>query len=340
MPLELSAAVTAPASLDAFTAALDQTGFDPADADSLAHAADWLARLGRNASFLGDLLLAELAAGYGDQMDSQGGDHGYGPQVLLLRASPAGHLLRANLWPAQDDLVLRASGPQCFAYGLPHDHNFSFLTCGYFGPGYWSDHYEYDAAAVTGWVGEPVPSLRFTGRSRLGPGQLLLYRANLDIHVQHAPAALSVSLNLLEASAMVERRDQFAFDLDQRTIARRLNSRANEALLQIAVAAGSDEALDLAEWFAVHHPSDRMQLSAWQALAGVSADPGEVWGRAETSGSLLVAAEARRRALKQPAGQRVQRGLQDHGGGGGIDPASPLGAAHILRDQAAFGAGG
>lgn len=295
MPVELTALGTAPASLDAFTAALDQTGFDPADAESLAHAADWLARLGRNASFLGNLLIEELAEGYGDDMASQGGDYGYGPQVLLLRASPAGHLLRANLWPAQDDPILRASGPQCFAYGLPHDHNFSFLTCGYFGPGYWSDHYEYDAGAVTGWAGEPVPSLRFTRRSRLVPGQLLLYRANLDIHVQHAPAALSVSLNLLEASALVEGRDQYAFDLEQRRIARRLNSRASEAALQIAVAAGSGEALDLAEWFAGHHPSHRMQLSAWLALAAVSPEPDEVWGRAEASGSLLVAAEARRR---------------------------------------------
>jgi hypothetical protein len=337
VPLDLTTQGTAAASLADFTAALDQTGFDPADAESLAYAADWLARLGRNETFLGDLLIAELAAGYADS----GTDYGYGPQVLLLRGSPAGHLLRANLWPAQGDPMLRASGPQCFAYGLPHDHNFAFLTCGYLGPGYWSDHYEYDAAAVTGWVGEPVPSLRYTGRSRLGPGQLLLYRANLDVHVQHAPAALSVSLNLLEASAVVETRDQFAFDLDQRTIARRLNSRASEAFLQIAVATGTSEALDLAEWFAGHHRDDRMRLSAWQALAGVSLDPGEVWGRAEASGSLLVRQEAqRRRRLEQPAGQGVQRGLQDHGSGGGIDSAGALGAAHVLGDQAAFGAGG
>lgn len=295
MPLELIPAPEPAASLEAFSAALDQTGFDPADAESLAHGAEWLARLGRNDTFLGDLLIAELAAGFGSAGDGQEHGHGYGPQVLLLRASPAGHLLRANLWPAQDDHVLRASGPDCFAYGFPHDHNFSFLTCGYLGPGYWSDYYEYDAAAVTGWVGEPVPSLRFIERARLAPGKLLLYRANRDVHVQYAPDALSVSLNILECSARVAARDQFAFDLERQTIARRLNSEASAAFLQIAVAGGYAAGLDLAEWFAGHHPSDRMRLNAWQALAGVSPDPDGVWAKAEAGGSLLVQHEARRR---------------------------------------------
>jgi hypothetical protein len=35
---------------------------------------------------------------------------------------------------------MRASGAAAFVYGLPHDHNFDFLTLGYFGPGYWSDY--------------------------------------------------------------------------------------------------------------------------------------------------------------------------------------------------------
>lgn len=300
MPLELIPAPGPAVSLDQFTDALDHTGFDPADAESLACGAEWLARLGRNDTFLGDLLIAELAAGYGSDCHGQEDGHGYGPQVLLLRASPAGHLLRANLWPARDDHVLRASGADCFAYGLPHDHNFSFLTCGYFGPGYWSDYYEYDAAAVTGWEGEPVPSLRFVERSRLASGKLLLYRANHDVHVQHAPDALSVSLNILECSAKVAARNQFAFDLERRTIARRLNSEASAAFLHIAVAGGSDAGLDLAEWFAGHHPNDRMRLNAWQAIAGASVDPDTVWARAEACGSLLVWHEARRRRAALP----------------------------------------
>ena len=40
--------------------------------------------------------------------------------------------------------MFKASGISPFFYHVPHDHNFSFLTVGYLGPGYWSEYYEYD----------------------------------------------------------------------------------------------------------------------------------------------------------------------------------------------------
>lgn len=270
---------------------LDASGFDPRDEGSLLNAAGWLGRLGNERDFLGDLLVAELAQRHREEVL----DNDYSAQVVMLRPPSGDYFIRANIWPSVAETALRASGEETFAYGLAHDHNFDFLTHGYFGPGYWSDYYEYDHAAVTGWCGEDVPSLRFIERSRLAPGKLMHYRAHLDVHAQLPPEALSVSLNIMHCCPASGWTDQFAFDFGGRRIVRHLGASASEAFLRIAVASGSGEGLDLAERFANHHPSDRMRLCAWTALASASADADTVWGRAECSGSLLVAEEAKRR---------------------------------------------
>ena len=96
--------------------------------------------------FLGDLLVEELAARH---REFERPDN-YGPQCIVLSAPGAGFFLRANMWPAAEDNMLKASGGTSFSFGLPHDHNFSFLTLGYFGPGYWSDYYTFDHEAVAG----------------------------------------------------------------------------------------------------------------------------------------------------------------------------------------------
>lgn len=292
-----SGADEAPCDLDTCVDAVSAAGFDPADESSLLHAADWLARLGRNPVFLGDILVAELAARHRD--DGEGS--GYGPQAIVLSAPRGGAFLRANVWPAADDYITRASGAHSFAYGLPHDHNFDFLTYGYFGPGYASDYYEYDYAAVAGFTGEQA-QLRFAERGVLEPGKLMHYRALHDVHCQLPPESLSISLNVLAASPAQEWLDQYAFDLADGTVSRILNPGAGETFLRMAVALGGDEAVDLAHRFGAAHPSDRMRLAAFESLAMAAADvAGEdgVWVRAEQSGSRMVIWEAleRRRHL-------------------------------------------
>ena len=213
--------------------------------------------------------------------------------------------MRANIWPSADEHMVRASGDAAFAIGLPHDHNFSFLTLGYFGPGYWSDYYEYDYAAVTGYRGEPVPSLRFVERSRLEPGKLMLYRAHRDVHAQLPADALSVSLNVMHTQGAQGWLDQYKFDLDRREIAAQLSPAPSAAFLKVAVALGGDEALDLAHRFALHHPSDAMRLAAWDALAARDADPARrdaLWREAEGAGSRLVAMEAKVRRAELALG--------------------------------------
>ena len=276
-------------------AALEASGFDPDEDESLLHAARWLRRLGHDRAFLADLMLAELAKRHREEDRASA----YGPQVIMLSPSSGEFYLRANIWPSPAEHMVRASGNASFAYGLPHDHNFDFLTLGYFGPGYWSDYWEYDFEAVAGAVGEPA-ELKFVERSQLEPGKLMHYRAHRDVHSQLPPDALSVSLNVVHAGGAQGWLDQYRFDVERNTVAGVLGPGASEVFLRIAVGLGGDEALDLADRFARSHPSDRMRLTALEAQAG-ALEPGErdaLWRRAENSGSRLITLEARRRRVE------------------------------------------
>lgn len=279
--------------LDECVERLSSRGFDPQDEESLLAAARDLRRLGNDRRFLGDLLIAELKRRCAAEAEATS----YGPMVVLLSRPSGQFFLRANIWPSRDEHVMRASGEAPFYFDVPHDHNFSFLTLGYFGPGYWSDYYEYDYERVAGYAGEPV-DLRFVERSRLAEGKIMLYRAHRDVHVQHPADALSVSLNIMHMAPHQSWFDQYRFDVKDRRIAGILSHGAGDVMLRLAVALGLEDADDLAAEFGRAHPSERMRLAAWDARALAAPDDAardEIWRAAETGGSLLVAGEARRR---------------------------------------------
>ncbi|MCB2088398.1 MAG: transposase [Sphingomonadaceae bacterium] len=276
--------------------ALNDKGFDPYDEDSLHHAAAWLRKLGNNRDFLGDLLVDQLAG-----RENIGVATAYSPQAIVLSGSDKGFFLRANIWPAEQDYCFRASGAQHFAYGAPHDHNFNFLTVGYFGPGYASDYYEFDYEEVAGYRGEKPPSLRFVERSNLHEGKLMLYRAHVDVHSQIPPESLSVSLNVMATDHMQGWLDQYGFDLENGAVSRILNPGGSECLLRIAVGMGGEEARDFAEHVGRHHPAERMRLAAFEArsLLCESEDARDaLWREAELSGSRMLEMEAKMRRAK------------------------------------------
>lgn len=117
----------------------------------------------------------------------------------------------------------------------------------------------------------------------------------------------------------------------------------------MAVALGDEAERGLAEDFGRRHPSDRMRLAAWDALALGEADAAgreSVWRRAQASGNRLLAGEARRRLallralalpLERCSGEGVDRALQDQRGGMRIDPFRSLGAAEVLFDHRPLG---
>ncbi|MBU0825194.1 MAG: transposase [Alphaproteobacteria bacterium] len=277
MPRPITPPPGPPLTLTEVTAALEQHGVDLTDEANIHRCATLLAGLAQNRDFLADHLIAALTS---DPNDPQPANR-YSAQVILLHRSPRGWYLRANIWPAATDAAYRASGAAAFSYGVAHDHNFNFLTIGYFGPGYVSDDWEVDPEAIDGRHGEPL-NLTFTGRSQLGEGQMLLTRAHRDLHCQQPPASLSVSLNIMDEGEHVPWRDQYIVDLGREageragqppTIARRPTLTSGELLLRCAVHL-SAEARDIADHLAQSHPVPRARANAIAALAAVAEGEG------------------------------------------------------------------
>jgi hypothetical protein len=268
--------------------------FDPRDEAGMAEWAPALRRLANNRRFLGDMAIAELK----QHCSGQTARNQYSAQVMLLHGLSRKFVVRANFWPSEGDSVYANSGPQPFFYGLPHDHNFSFLTVGYLGPGYWSDYYEYDYGRVVGCPGEDV-DLRFVERSCLSEGKVMLYRKHLDVHSQLPPDSLSVSLNILAVSAASEFQEQYSFDLASSKVAGVVNPSALETFVRLAGVFGGGDGQDLVEDFAERHPSDRIRFAAWRAKAAAAPDVDariavyeEAAGRLTGLASALAAREA------------------------------------------------
>ena len=251
---------------DAFVEALHAAQVDVGDEAALISLAPLLKQLSNNADFLADRIVAELENRFRDQAEISD----YGMQVLML-CRTSHHFVRANFWPARNDSLMRASGSAPFFYDLPHDHNFSFLTVGHFGPGYWSDYYEYRHEEVAGYPGEPV-DLVAKGRRRLQRGQLMLYRAHRDIHRQLPPDRLSVSLNIVESTDMASWYDQYSFDLERGEIGKILSMQPAEILLDLASHIGGEAGIALVDEFARDHPVDRVRFRAISAAAAAASD--------------------------------------------------------------------
>jgi len=278
----------APIALGDLVAALNEEAFDPADEDSFAAAGPLLKRLAGNRDFLAEIAVAELK----DRCTRQSLENRYSSQVIMLHRASEKYFIRANFWPSERDSVFKASGNSPFFYHVPHDHNFSFLTVGYLGPGYWSEYYEYDFDAVTGIPGEKI-DLRFVEKSKLDPGKVMLYRAHRDVHNQLPADDMSVSINIMHASPALPFLNQYRFDVKRCEIVGILNRTSTEALLALAANHEGGNARDLVESFAAAHPCDRIRFAALRELAaaGKDIDAGaEMLARGSHSDNRFVAA--------------------------------------------------
>jgi hypothetical protein len=270
MPCLIEVETSEQAELGDLVDALESSAFDPRDEDSLASFGPALKRLSNNRRFLGDLMIEELKQRCAGQMAR----NRYSAQVILLHGESGKFLVRANVWPAEADSVVVNSGSEPFFYHVPHDHNFSFLTVGHVGPGYWSDYYEYDYEKAEGYIGERV-DLRFVERSRLSPGKVLLYRRHRDVHNQLPPDSLSVSLNILAFTPAIDFLDQYSFDLESSTISGAVNRNTLETLVLLVGRLGGENGRDLIDFVATRHPSERLRFAGWRARASALAAPEE-----------------------------------------------------------------
>ena len=141
----------------------------------------------------------------------------YTPQSIILGRG-ADYLIRANIWtPLVLGPSFRSQEERIYSYQNTHDHNFSFITIGYFGIGYETDLYRYDPRKVDGFIGEEV-DLQFVERTSLPKGRIMIYEEKTDVHMQLPPESLSISLNVLHTSGRERTLDQYFFDPDARKI--------------------------------------------------------------------------------------------------------------------------
>jgi hypothetical protein len=205
--------------------------------------------------------------------------------------------VRANIWPAIGDMANGRAYQDQFAYNIAHDHNFSFLTVSYLGPGYETELYEYEYDKVEGYVGEPV-DVRFVRKAKFGTGTVMLYRASRDVHVQYAPEELTITLNLMVALPESRTRDQFYFDLATKTISgypNELQASVRASFVRLAGHAGDANTAQLLSDLAARHSCRRTRLTAFEALC--RRQPGsaaEIWRKAAADPAPLVANAARR----------------------------------------------
>jgi len=205
--------------------------FDDLSIDSLIEIAPTFAALARNRTFLADAIIAELASIATFQESSP-----YSAQSLDLGGVPRKFHVRANVWLPQRELHRTNSTGEAnfYSYDFAHDHNFDFLTVGYFGSGYETDIYEYQHDCVKGLIGELV-DLTFLESTSLPAGKIMIYRASKDIHVQKFPKEFSISLNLLTPGKLMK--DQYAFDLRTSTISSVVRSNLSGRSLLLEVGA-------------------------------------------------------------------------------------------------------
>jgi hypothetical protein len=152
-----------------------------------------------------------------------------------------------------------------------HDHNFSFITANYAGPGYETDLYCYDAARITGYPNEPV-ALSYQGRHTLDEHTVLLYEAGKDVHRQLPPSAPSASINLMLTPPDAGLTNQLYFDVERGVIRGYVSSWSHKRVDALAFARcwHDDQTPELLQRILESHPCSRTRVAAGQVLLAIA----------------------------------------------------------------------
>lgn len=256
---------------------------DMSDIESLRETAWALRALANDRSFLLNryhAVLERLAAGDGLEV--------YTPQSLVLESGDDFYV-RANIWmPVDRNSVHFDTKIKSNAYDLPHDHSFDFVSVGYFGAGYVTDIYQYDGQ-VEGCIGEAV-SITPQGRYALSAGDIFVYEANRDIHVQYPPKEVSVSLNLMQTSEISYARSQYVFDLEAGRIANAVTDQVASRifLLDVFEEIHDDNSIELLLDVVRNYPCAKARARALRILLRI---------RPSESNHFMMAADAEARRM-------------------------------------------
>lgn len=264
-----------------------RTSVDLHDMDSIAASAPALRALSNDRNLIVQKLNERIELLFAGESSAQ-----------LLLGGGENFYIRANIWPAMAEMANSRTYQDQFAYNFAHDHNFTFMTVNYLGPGYTTEIYEYDYEKVEGYIGENV-ELEFLEKVTFGPGVVMLYRAGRDVHIQFPPQELTITLNLMISLPEVRIRDQYCFDVAKKTITAYPNvllTAARASLVKVAGYVGDSNTVQLLSDLASSHPCRRTRLTAFEALG--RQQPNEVariWNQACSDPSDLVSNTARRK---------------------------------------------
>jgi hypothetical protein len=238
---------------------------DPRDPASLLALAEPLYGLAGDPSLLQRCINHSLAQW------RRGSSHFYSSQSCHI-ASRGMFAIRINLWPLLPaDPRRRAILADVLSYYDYHDHNFSFITANYFGPGYETAMYSYRRGAAPIYPGKRV-DLEYHGRHALDANTVLLFEQYRDIHMQLPPARLSASLNLMMTPPDAGLTDQFYFDVNKGRVRDYVASSSHKRVNALGFARHFHDGRTLAllQEILETHPCSRTRVAAARVLVDVA----------------------------------------------------------------------
>lgn len=240
--------------------------------------ADRLQALCNNPQFFADYLNREL-----QNISQFQSDNDYKPPTFVLHYGDY-YAIRCVVWLPREELAAE----ELLSYYDGHDHNFDFLTCGFYGSGYRTVIYQYDYDKVAGYIGEQVV-LEYLEDTHFPEGKLMYYYASKDVHTQYPPEELSISTNLI-LPRLGRPRLQYFFDVEKQTITGHVNELSQRIPIFKTVAAlGDENSIDPLIQIARQHPCFRTRSMAWHTLLQMqSGDGAGFYEQAMTDGHPYV----------------------------------------------------
>lgn len=232
-----------------------------------------LHRLYHNRDFLFESLADQI-----DSIKEFQSENRYTPNVFVLKYSKH-FIIRAVIWPSEGR---EGSKPEdIFFYDIPHDHNFSFYTLGYSGPGYQTIISEYDYHSTVGYPGEHV-SLSPPSIHELNEGSVLFFEKSKHIHTQCTPSSLSITINVLE-NVPFPRADQYFFDLEKEILTGKADDTPCALITRAISCFAPPKKQELLVKVARSHPDRRLREEAIRSLVKLTSDH-SYWHIAKNSG--------------------------------------------------------
>jgi hypothetical protein len=236
-----------PIELDDFLEACD-SNMNPLNEDTILSQRAGLVALGKNKQFIIDHLRQRLenpALWHVDDTPVM-----YSDQSIILARRDNYYIRVASWYPPSRKHGSFSWDNDFFSYNFAHNHAFTLLSTGLYGPGYTSDNYSLRIPPGFLNVDQPVP-LYSEPSFTLAEGDAVLFRKWYDVHDQKPPTAFSLSLNLLVFDPLLP---QYGFDVSRSVALNQIDGPGYRLsiLLDLAQRFLGEESQEILRWVCDH----------------------------------------------------------------------------------------